>query len=86
MESGTTVDLEAAVREFFLKAGFWTEEPDALTSETHLLERGVLDSLNVIGLVDYIEETYNFELEPSEIQQFTTIGNIARIVRSRLAA
>ena len=78
--------IESAVREFFVRSGLWLKEPADLTGALPLLELGVLDSLNVIGLVDFVEETYGIELEPEEIQQFTTIDNIARVIRGRLAA
>jgi acyl carrier protein len=31
-----------------------------------------------------VEDQYDLELEPQDIQQFTTVGNIARVIRAKI--
>lgn len=82
----SSFDIEGAVRQFILHEILGGKAAGELTDTTELVERGVVDSINVLGLVDFIEESYDIMLEPNEVQQFTSIVNIARVVRAKRAA
>jgi acyl carrier protein len=77
-------DLEVAIRDFIL-ASYQRERADGLTNSDHLVELGILDSINVIRLVDFLEETYGIELVPDDLFEMTTITNISRIVQRKVA-
>jgi acyl carrier protein len=75
--------LEARVRDLIVREMLQGEDSGDLTPTTELVDTGIVDSINVLKLVDFVEETYAIELEPEDIRQFTTISNIVRVVESK---
>lgn len=59
----------------------------AVNGETRLLECGILDSLELMSLVTYVEEHYGFHLPEQEYvpENFRTPATIAKMVRKSLA-
>jgi acyl carrier protein len=59
-----------------------------LGDDDSLLRNGVVTSLGVMELVDWIESTFGVQVEPSEIteQNFDSARSIARFVVSKTAA
>lgn len=79
-----TTDISTSVRAFVLDA-FLYGDPDAdVTDTTDLVERGVVDSMNVLRLVEFMEDTYDIMLEPEELVQLTSIANVTGVIRSKL--
>jgi acyl carrier protein len=58
--------VEREVREYLLQEFLPGRDPSSLTPDTELMAQGLLDSISVIRLVAYLEETYGVELEPHE--------------------
>ena len=60
----------------------------ARLSERSRLDGGLIDSLGVEQLVAFIEEEFGISLHTSEIVpgNFRTIGDIERLIESKLAA
>lgn len=80
----TSIDdtIEQYVQENFLYA-----RPDyVLESDTKLLKEGLVDSMGVMELVDFIEEKFGLTVQDADIteQNFESTGSIARFIRSRL--
>ena len=63
-------------------------KPGGVNGGTRLLESGILDSLELMSLVTYVEEHYAFHLPEEEYvpENFQTPTTIARMVRRALAA
>ena len=63
------------------------ESPDSLTDDTPLRTNGVLDSIDTVKLVAFVEETYNIELAAHEtgVKNFDRIEDIAALVMSKKA-
>lgn len=78
--------LESAVRSLIVAEMLQGEDSAELTSGTELVESGIVDSINVLKLVDFLEEGYEIELEPEDIREFTTIAKIVRIVGARVGS
>jgi acyl carrier protein len=59
-----------------------------LKEDDSLLRNGVITSLGVMELVDWVEETFDVQVEPGEIteQNFDTPRNIARFIRTKSGA
>lgn len=83
METGT---VESLVREFILRT-FWVDARDGveMTDASDLVDAGVVDSMNVLKLVDFLEEEFDFMLYPEELFRLTSVENIAELVREKLA-
>jgi acyl carrier protein len=68
--------------------GFLTAEldragqPAPLTAEFPLIDSGVLDSVALMRLVAFLEETFDIVLEPDQIvpEHFATVERVAALV------
>lgn len=79
-------EIGARVRDYIVTSCLRGGKPEDVTDSTHLVEHGILDSLNVLGLVDFLETNFEVEFEPAELHQFTTIENITGVVCAKLGA
>jgi acyl carrier protein len=55
-------------------------DADALTDTTELVDIGIVDSMNVLKLVDFIEETFDFMLDPEDLFGMRTIAGIVDVI------
>jgi len=58
-------------------------ETDGLTLESTLEDIGA-DSLDAVELIMAIEEAYDIEIAEADAQQFTSLGNIASYIESKI--
>ena len=66
--------------------GYFKENVDTVVdSETLLLEEKVIDSMGVIELVAFLEETYKVEFTDDDltVDNFKTIGSISELILSK---
>ncbi len=61
------MDIRAQIREFITDNFMMGQETDLLPDSGSLLEMGVLDSIGVLELVAYIEETYGVAIADNEL-------------------
>ena len=63
-------------------------DPEELDSSTNLLDDGVLDSLRLMKLIQFVGERFTIELQPDEVvpENFRTLDTIALLVDRKLAA
>ncbi len=77
------VDLERfLVTEIAVESGVTTLEPDE-----NLLEKGVLDSLGLMKLTVYMEETFGIKVDDEDVvpDNFQTLSSMARLVEKKLS-
>jgi len=62
-------------------------DADELIAETSLFNSGLIDSVAVLSTVQFIEETFDFELEPEQVtlENFDSVTAIVALVQSQLA-
>ena len=75
------------IRDFILTKYLPGESPANLRDDTPLRSSGVLDSLATIGLISFLEQEYQIEVEAHEtdIDNFDRIDDIARFVERKRA-
>jgi len=73
------------IREFVREAFLYGEARPEVTDAAELVKTGIIDSINVLRLVDFVEETYEIELEPADITRFTSIVDITAVIEEKLA-
>lgn len=58
----------------------------AVTAETRLLETGLLDSINLVGLLQFLEERFSLSVPDSDIgaDLFSSPASLAAYVERRL--
>lgn len=74
-------DLKNYITEEFIPDG----NNDHLTDDLDLIASGVIDSLGVLKLVAFIENTYDITLEPEEIdpENLKSIEAVSKLVEAR---
>mgnify|MGYP002623183262 CR=1 FL=1 len=80
----TVTTIEGSVGSFVEEAFLAGEETSDLEDSTDLVAIGVVDSINVLQLVEFLEETYDILLEPEDLPRLTSVKNIAQVVRDKM--
>jgi len=85
--STTDMTTKDHVRQFVLDELEYVGEPEDLTDEFELLEEGVLDSLGIMALVEYLEGAFDIVIDEDDIvaERFETIASIAALADTKLA-
>jgi acyl carrier protein len=77
-----TVTIETSVEDFVRETFLASGDPD-ISRSTDLVASGVLNSINVLQLVEFMEEGYDIVLEPEDLHRMTSVEHIARVVRDK---
>ena len=78
--------IKALVKDYVLKEMLPGESSDQLDHDTPLISGGIIDSVSILGLVGYLETTFDVRVEAHETDAdyMETIDHIAAmIVRKR---
>lgn len=83
----TTEDEIRSKLNSYLKQEFFSETPEVLDEQTGLLSGGYIDSLSVMMLVEFIENSFHIELEPHEVDpdNLDTVDRMVVFVEAKLA-
>ena len=60
-------NVETEIRQFVKENYVLTGEIDQLNADQSLMEQGIIDSIGIFALVDYIEQTYGVSVSDDEI-------------------
>jgi acyl carrier protein len=79
-------DVKSTVRDYILEDFLPGAKREELTDTTPLISGGILDSLALLKLVNFLEERYNIALPPYEQteENMNTLDDIAKFVQSKL--
>lgn len=79
-------ETKKAIKAYILEEFLPGEDPEALTDSIPLLTGGIIDSINTLKLVAFLEERFQIEIEPHEtaVDFMNTISEIAALVHSKL--
>lgn len=81
-------DIEASVRAYVLEQFVYDEDTaNTLTSETPLIDNGIVDSFGVLSIIEFLESEYGIQIADEEVvpQNMGTIGGITRLVERKQA-
>jgi acyl carrier protein len=81
-------DIKERVKNFILKEYLSGEDPVALTDTTPLMTTGILDSIAVLKVVNFLESEFGITIEPHEavVENLNTMLDMAQLVSSKKAA
>ena len=81
------MDNKNILREFIFKNFLKEDTARTLLDDDSFIDNGIIDSVGVLELVAFIEETYGFRVEDEEIvpENFDSIAKLDMFVRSKLA-
>jgi acyl carrier protein len=79
------VNTRESVRQFVINGLNYTGDPGELTDDYQLLENGVLDSVGIFHMVEFLESEFGVEIEDEELvaEHFGSIAMIGRLVESK---
>ena len=80
--------IKASVKSFILNEYLPGEDPAALTDTTPLMTTGILDSIAVLKVVNFLESEFSITIEPHEavVENLNTVLDMAQLVSSKKAA
>jgi acyl carrier protein len=75
------MDIKQQVRAF-ITSNFYVADPATLADDASLLDQGIIDSTGVLEIIMFLEDTFGFKVEDSEMlpENLDSIENIASFV------
>ena len=82
------MEIKTEVQEFVVNNYLPDASADSITDTMPLITSGIIDSIGMLGLVDFIESRYAIEFMPREIDvhSLDTVERIEALIRAKLAA
>jgi acyl carrier protein len=73
------------VRGFIIEELRWTGSPDQLTADYPLLDNGVIDSLGLMQVVEFLEQECGVEIRDDDLvpENFATLSAIEKLVEAK---
>jgi acyl carrier protein len=81
-------DIEAAVRAFIADHYLYREGVGSIADTDSFLARGIIDSMGILELVAFLEQTYAIRVADDEMvpENLDSIRRVSDYVRRKLAA
>jgi acyl carrier protein len=79
------MQIEEAVRSFIAENILFSGNGYPFADEASFMEEGVVDSMNVLELVMFVEENYKIAVEDHEVvpDNFDSVSKLAGYIRSK---
>ncbi len=81
----TIAPIKPAVRAFLIETFLHGADADDLDDDLHLVEHGIIDSIRVLALVEFMEETYDILIEPEDLFRLVSVAAISEVIREKQA-
>lgn len=80
----TEIDIKDKIKEYILESTF--EDVKNITDDTLIFEEGVLDSMGLLFLIEFLQEEFNVTTNDDElvVQNFESINKIVAYLNSKL--
>lgn len=81
-------DISSVIRSYILETHLRGESPENLPDDLPLQSSGVLDSMAMLALAQFLEQRYQIELDvyDTSAEQFDRLADIAATVARKVAA
>jgi len=63
----STDEIRSDLRAFLVRNFIYNEEGFSFDDSDSFLEKGIIDSTGILELIDYLEETYRFSIDDTEL-------------------
>lgn len=82
------MDIEPIIYEFFKSQPGITANPETLSDEQSLIASGIIDSLAVLEIIEFLEGRFDIMFDPEDLtgENFDNIAAIAALVRQHLSS
>jgi acyl carrier protein len=77
--------IEPAIREFIATRLLYSNDGFKYADDTPLLQEGIIDSLGVVELVEFVQTQLGVKVEQKEVRpdNFDSVAKLAAFVRSK---
>lgn len=88
MPEGVPMELESRIREFISRNLLFTEDGFAYGDDASLLDEGIIDSIGVLELVNFVSTDFGLSVDPDEItpENFDSVNRLAQYIRQKQAS
>lgn len=76
------------LRHFILENYLFTDDESALKDDDSFLEGGVLDSMGILELIEYLDESFGFKVEGDELvpDNLDSINSLIKFISTKVPA
>lgn len=80
----TNIEIKDRIREYILESTF--DDVENINDETLIFEEGVLDSMGLLFLIEFLQEEFNITTNDDElvVENFQSINSIHDFMKSKL--
>jgi acyl carrier protein len=80
------LQVEQPIRDFIARNLLFSETGFNYTDEASFLDEGIVDSLGVMELVEFIQKTFGIKVEQQEVTRdhFDSVARLSAFVRRKL--
>ena len=80
----TIIEVKSKIREYIIESTF--EDVQNITDETLIFEEGVLDSMGLLFLIEFLKEEFNVTTNDDElvVENFESINKIVAFINKKL--
>jgi len=84
----TTMEIEAPIRQFIASQLLYSSEGFTHSDDASLLREGIIDSLGVVELVEFLQSKFGVKVEQAEVRpdNFDSVAKMAAYVRRKTGA
>ena len=77
--------IRQTLRSFILENYLFTDDQSALADDTSFLDNGVLDSMGILELIDYLDESFAIKVEGDELipDNLDSINNLMTFIAAK---
>jgi acyl carrier protein len=77
--------MEKSINDFMQEEFLYDKPEIKITNDFNIIEQGILDSMDIFRLIQFIEEEIDISFEPEEMVQtnFQSINDIIRFVQTK---
>lgn len=79
------MQIENDIKEFIAKQFLFSDEGFPYSDDTSFLQEGIIDSLGVMELVTFVQDTYKITVDPTEVtpEHFDSVEKLSAFVKSK---
>jgi acyl carrier protein len=87
MQVKSIMEVKEQIKQYIAENFLFSSNGFNMDDDESFLEAGVVDSLGVVELVSFVEETYNIEVPDDDIvpDNFDSVDNLAGYISRRTA-
>jgi acyl carrier protein len=86
--TNTSMQVEPQIRDFIAKNLLYSTEGFTYADDASLIQEGIIDSLGVVELVEFVQSTFGVKVDQQEVvpANFDSVVKLATFIRGKLAA